>query len=445
LTLGKYITFAGQIKKKHPSMFKVFKFGGASVKDASAVRNLKNILYETTSERLVIVVSAMGKTTNALEKILETARNQSRDFNQHFENLKNFHFKITQQLFEAPQPELEKQIEDLFTKLHEAILLKADSVSFDEHYDKTVSFGELLATKIVSYYLIHEGLSLKLSDARSLILTDQNYRTASVKWQETGHAISELKKNVSEKMILTQGFIGRNSEGKTTTLGREGSDFTAAIFAYCLDAEEVVIWKDVPGLLNCDPKRFSAYQKIDHISYSEAIELAFYGATVIHPKTIKPLQNKGIPLKIQSFNEPNLTPSLIDNNPDSDNKVPSFIIKDNQMLLSLSPRDFSFMSESKLQEAFGLFHKLRIHANLIQTSAISLSICVDENKERLENVLDSFRDTYVVKYNTGLEMLTIRHYTDELAKSAAKDREIFLEQRSRVTLQFVMKAKSDMF
>lgn len=422
-------------------MFKVFKFGGASVKDASAVRNLKDILFETTSERLVIVVSAMGKTTNALEKILDAARNQSQDFSQLFESLKKYHYEISKQLFETPQPDLEKQIEELFTELHDAFLLAADTISFDEHYDKTVSFGELLATKIVSHYLVHEGLSLKFADARLLVLTDQNYRAASIKWQETCIAVSALKNQISERMILTQGFIGRNAEGKTTTLGREGSDFTAAIFAYCLDAKEVVIWKDVPGLLNCDPKRFAETQKIDHISYSEAIELAFYGATVIHPKTIKPLQNKGIPLKIQSFNNPKLTPSLIDNNPDSDNKVPSFIIKDNQMLISLSPRDFSFMSESKLQEAFGLFHELRIHANLIQTSAISLSICVDENKERLESVLDSFRETYVVKYNTGLEMLTIRHYTDELAKDASTGREIFLEQRSRVTLQFVMKAK----
>jgi len=420
-------------------MFKVFKFGGASVKDAAAIKNLKRILSEPSDERLVIVVSAMGKTTNALEKILEAARKQSPEFTPLFEALKVFHYQICNELFEDPPVSLTAQLETLFQELHFQLSVSPDSIPYDEHYDQTVSFGELLATKIVSYYLIQEKLSLKLIDARAYLITDHCYRAASISWPQTCSAISTLKGQTTEKMILTQGFIGKAENGKTTTLGREGSDFSAAIFAHCLDASEVVIWKDVPGLLNGDPKRFLETQKIDHISYSEAIELAFYGATVIHPKTIKPLQNKGIPLKVQSFNDPKLSPTLIDNNPDYDNVVPSFIIKDNQMLISISPRDFSFMSESNLQEAFGIFHHLRIHANLIQASAISLSICIDENSERLEALIKSFREKYAVKYNSGLEMLTIRHYNEKLAAEASKGREILLEQRSRITLQFVMK------
>ncbi|MDP2236829.1 MAG: aspartate kinase [Bacteroidales bacterium] len=420
-------------------MFKVFKFGGASVKDAAAIKNLKKILSKPSDERLVIVVSAMGKTTNALEKILEAARNHSSDFTPLFDALKVFHYHICSELFETPPLSLFSQLEDIFQKLYFQLSISPDSIPYDEHYDQTVSFGELLATKIVSHYLIQENLSLKLVDARACLITDNCYRAASINWPQTCDAISTLKEQTTEKMILTQGFIGIANNGRTTTLGREGSDFSAAIFAHCLNASEVVIWKDVPGLLNGDPKRFSVTQKIDHISYSEAIELAFYGATVIHPKTIKPLQNKSIPLKVQSFNDPELSPTLIDNNPDYDNVVPSFIIKDNQMLISISPRDFSFMSESNLQEAFGIFHNLRIHANLIQASAISLSICIDENPDRLEALLKSFRDKYAVKYNSGLEMLTIRHYNEKLAAEASKGREILLEQRSRITLQFVMK------
>lgn len=439
MTLGKCITFAGQIKKNHATMFKVFKFGGASVKDAAAIKNLKKILSKPSDERLVIVVSAMGKTTNALEKILEAARNHSSDFTPLFDALKVFHYHICSELFETPPLSLFSQLEDIFQKLYFQLSISPDSIPYDEHYDQTVSFGELLATKIVSHYLIQENLSLKLVDARACLITDNCYRAASINWPQTCDAISTLKEQTTEKMILTQGFIGIANNGRTTTLGREGSDFSAAIFAHCLNASEVVIWKDVPGLLNGDPKRFSVTQKIDHISYSEAIELAFYGATVIHPKTIKPLQNKSIPLKVQSFNDPELSPTLIDNNPDYDNVVPSFIIKDNQMLISISPRDFSFMSESNLQEAFGIFHNLRIHANLIQASAISLSICIDENPDRLEALLKSFRDKYAVKYNSGLEMLTIRHYNEKLAAEASKGREILLEQRSRITLQFVMK------
>jgi len=420
-------------------MFKVFKFGGASVKDAAAIKNLKKILSKPSDERLVIVVSAMGKTTNALEKILEAARNQSSEFMPLFDALKVFHYHICNELFETPPLSLFTQLENLFQELHLQLSISPDSIPYDEHYDQTVSFGELLATKIVSHYLIQENLSLKLVDARACLITDNCYRAASISWPQTCDAISTLKEQTTEKMILTQGFIGKANNGRTTTLGREGSDFSAAIFAHCLDASEVVIWKDVPGLLNGDPKRFSVTQKIDHISYSEAIELAFYGATVIHPKTIKPLQNKSILLKVQSFNDPELSPTLIDNNPDYDNVVPSFIIKDNQMLISISPRDFSFMSESNLQEAFGIFHNLRIHANLIQASAISLSICIDENPDRLEALLKSFREKYAVKYNSGLEMLTIRHYNEKLAAEASKGREILLEQRSRITLQFVMK------
>lgn len=424
-------------------MVKVFKFGGASVKSSETLRNLKRILSNVEYDTILMVVSAMGKTTNALERILFSACNKTAEFEFLFSQLKNFHQNICIDLFDKDQPELNSELEQLFSSLHHLLVHQEISLSYDEHYDQTVSYGELLATTIVGYYLIHEGFSLKVIDARLYVKTDQQFRSAAIDWQSTEDRIKTLHQEFKHHTILlTQGFIGSTPKGLTTTLGREGSDFTAAIFAYCLEAEEVVIWKDVPGLLNADPKRFNVTQKLEQISYAEAIELAYYGATVIHPKTIKPLQNKSIPLKVQSFLDSNNAPSVIDKNADYDADIPSYIIKENQLLISISPRDFSFMDEAKLHFIFGVFNTSKIHTNLIQTSAISLSVCIDDDSIKLSELLQSLNKDYAVKYNNNLNLLTIRHYSEEDAKRSVESYKILLEQRSRVTLQLVVKRLS---
>lgn len=421
-------------------MLKVFKFGGASVKNAQAIINIKTILQASHYEKLLIVVSAMGKTTNALENLLQKARLQSGDLDVIFEQLKQFHFSICNELFEARPLGLEQQLNQIFDHLYQKLTSAADQLSYNEHYDQTVSDGELMATAILGYYLKSEGFELNIIDARDYLITDAVFRSASVDWSATAEKIAILRPSFDRTPItLTQGFIGSTMDKRTTTLGREGSDFTAAVFAYCLDASELVVWKDVPGLLNADPKRFSSPIKIDQISYQEAVELAFYGATIIHPKTIKPLQNKNIPLKIQSFINPNEPCTLISKSAEFDSKIPSFIVKENQVLISIIPRDFSFMNEQKLHLIFGIFDSLHIRTHLLQTSAMSVSVCIDDDTVHLNRLLELLKNEFAVKYNSHLELHTIRHFTAEIAENAIRNREILLEQRSRTTLQLVLK------
>ena len=415
---------------------KVFKFGGASVKDADAVRNMKTIL-DRYDENLLVVVSAMGKTTNMLENILQTARQKvdSLDYTI-LEPVYRYHETVLDALFTDKQHPIFDQISQLLADLFEK--LEETHLPYDYHYDQTVSFGERLSSAIIAAFLNENGIKTKVLDARDFIVTDTFFRNANVNWDETSYRINMLRlANDTSKITLTQGFIG-SFEEHTTTLGREGSDFTAAIFAHCLDAEEVVIWKDVPGVLNADPKRFEHTQKINCLSYSEATELAFYGATVIHPKTIKPLQNKHIPLKVQSFIEPDIPPTIIEVG-SNEIYVPSFIVKDKQVLVSIWPRDHSFMNEKNLHTLFGVFDTLNIHINLMQTSALSLSACFDENSELLSTLINSLKDHFIVRYNAGLQLFTIRHYTEGIEKEFIKNREILLEQRSRTTFQLVLK------
>ena len=420
---------------------KIYKFGGASVKDAEAVRNLADIVVQHKDEDILLVVSAMGKTTNMLEKVLANFREH--DGNLGIEALHEviaYHDGIINGLFgEDTNPEFAETIANLFIELWEK--MQKTETPYDYQYDQTVSYGELISTTIIQEYLNKCDIPARWLDARKYVITDDNFRAANPDWDETRLRISKLNdEHIRGLVCLTQGFIGGTDEGKhSTTLGREGSDFTAAIFANCLDAEEVTIWKDVDGLLNADPKRFPETVKIPPIPYSEAIELAFYGATVIHPKTIKPLQNKNITLKVQSFLNPDHQPTLIDGeHRRDDERIPSYIVKDNQTLVSISPRDYSFMDERNLKTIFAVCADLNIHANMIQTSALMLSFCFDSNELKLKQLRACLKADFSIKYNEGLLLFTIRHYREDSGKEFLKGRKILVQQESRSTVQYVL-------
>ena len=432
-----------QNQNKKPMIKKIYKFGGASVKDAEAVRNLADIVSQHKNEDILLVVSAMGKTTNMLEKVLA-------DFREHDGNLGMealheviaYHDGIIQNLFgEDANPEFGENIAGLFIELWEK-LQKTDA-PYDYQYDQTVCYGELISTSIIHEYLSKCNIPTRWLDARKYVIAEDeaHYRAANPDWDETRLKISKLNdEHIRGIVCLTQGFIGGTADGKhSVTLGREGSDFTAAIYANCLDAEEVTIWKDVDGLLNADPKRFADTVQLPHIPYSEAIELAFYGATIIHPKTIKPLQNKGITLKVQSFLNPDHEPTVIDGEHRSnDETIPSYIVKDGQTLVSITPRDFSFMNVHNLQIVFGVCDSLHIHANMIQTSALMLSFCFDSDPQKLNLLRAELQETFKIKYNEGLQLFTIRHYRDDSGKDFLKGRKILVQQESRSTIQYVI-------
>ena len=418
---------------------KVFKFGGASIKDADSVRNMLSILKSFEHEKLLVVVSAMGKTTNALEALLTHARNRDQhNFEKEFQQLKKYHHSIVSGIFNTDEyNSIQIQLETMFTALEKEYSRK--DIEYDQHYDATVSYGELLSTAILMAFMQIHGFKVKLLDARNYIITDYRYRYAEVNWDETKNRINKsISGNPDIQVFLTQGFIGGTLDGSPTTLGREGSDYTAAIFAACLAAKEVWIWKDVHGLLNADPKQFSNTVKIDEISYAEAIELAYYGATIIHPKTIKPLHNAGITLYVKSFLDPSIPPSRIGQGLVQGNPVPSFIVKQNQCLASISARDFAFMGEQLLHELFGLLDRLNIHINLIQVSALSLSVCFDENMDKLKQLKQKLSDKFLVRYNEKLILFTVRHCNATLADKLNQTHQVLLEQRSRTTLQIVV-------
>ena len=422
---------------KEDTVLKVFKFGGASVKDACAVRNMADILRAYDQDELIVVVSAMGKTTNALEKILRLSRASMPEASNVFEQLIGYHKVIAGELFKGGPNTAAPDLNKLWNELWEKLCMT--HLPYDEHYDQTVSYGELISTTIISHYFNKIGLAHHHADARKLIITNDRFRAADPDWEATAVNVKQLYAESDKKMLLTQGFIGGTTGRKTTTLGREGSDYTAAILAWCLNAKEVVIWKDVPGLLNADPKRFPNATKLNHISYSEAIELAYYGATIIHPKTIKPLENRQIPLKVQSFVNPLDPPSLIDDDRSADGVLPCFIVKDNQMLMSLRPRDFSLMNEWHLHQLFGVFNQLGLNVHVMQASARSLSICFDHEDQKTGKVIQMLGEGYEIRYNAALTLFTIRHFNEQLAEEFGKKGEVLLEQRSRTTLQLVMR------
>lgn len=417
---------------------KVFKFGGASVKHADAVRNVAEVLKLYNGEQLLIVVSAMGKTTNALEQLAKAYYNKEKQKYKLYEEIKAFHDEVIAGLLRNRQSHAYDDIENLFIELECLIETKPEG-SFDYNYDQIVSYGEIFSSRIVSTFLNEAGIGNRWMDAQNFIRTDSNYREGKVDWEQTSGMIGKkLKPIVKKQMVVTQGFIGRSKEHTTVTLGREGSDYSAAIFAYGLGAKEVTIWKDVDGVMNADPKKFADAVKLDELSYSHAIELAYYGATVIHPKTIQPLQSKNIPLYVKSFIKPKGKGTLVANK-SKEKHIPTFIVKSDQVLLSIASRDFSFIVEDNLSKIFELFAKHNVKMNLMQNSAISFSACVDDSGDALEALKTALGEFYNVRSNSGVELLTVTHYEDRAIAPLLKGKEVLLEQRTRATVQFVLK------
>jgi aspartate kinase len=419
---------------------KVFKFGGASVKDAEAVRNVAGILKRFPNENLIIVISAMGKMTNALERLTDAFFYQKAETQPILEEIKNYHYGILEQLFTDKNHPVFTDIHNTFVELEWA-LEDAPTHSYDCEYDQIVSLGELISTRIVSAYLNEAGVKSKWWDVRDFIKTDNTYREGKVDWALTESNIRrELIPffNGDTRVVVTQGFLGVTSENFTTTLGREGSDYTAAILAYCTSSENVTIWKDVPGVLNADPKWFDETRLIPQLTYQDAIELTYYGATVIHPKTIKPLQNKKIPLYVRSFVLPEKEGTCI-HEVQAALPIPCFIFKVNQVLISISPKDFSFIVEESLGEIFELFAQYRVKMNVMHNSAISFSACVDQDDRKLPILIEKLREKFRVLYNEEMELVTIRYYDQPTIDRVAMGKQIYLEVKSRYTVQIVMK------
>ncbi len=417
---------------------KVFKFGGASVNNAIAVQNMAAIIKRYSHLKLIIVISAMGKTTNNLELLVPLAKEDLENSKQIYDQLWEYHATIVKDLFGTQSQPVLNKIAALFTTLKDQ--LHGNSFDYNFNYDQIVSFGELISTTIVSEYLTFSGMENQWVDVRELIKTDTTYREGKVDWELTQRCVQKslLPLFAGVKTIITQGFIAGTEEGTTTTLGREGSDYSAAILAYCTSPEAMVIWKDVSGFLNADPKYFENTKKIDKIPYNEAIELAYYGASIIHPKTVKPLQNKKIPLLVKSFVTPESEGSIIDASEHIEPEIPLYIFKNKQVLLSILPKDFSFIAEDNLQKIFGDFAKMGMKVNLMQNSALSFSVCMDSKDLVFDKLIPMLQNDFKVRYNDNLQLITIRYYTEEIIDSIVNNREIFLEQRSRLTAQLLV-------
>jgi aspartate kinase len=418
---------------------KVFKFGGASVKDAGAVKNVGSVIQRYADQELLIVVSAMGKTTNALEQLARAYYN--RDTNrlaETYTQIKTFHDEVIQGLLKNDGSHAYDDIQNLFIEL-ECLLETEPEENFDETYDQIVSYGEMFSTRIVSTYLNESGIKNRWLDARNFINTDNTPRDARVDWQLTTQVIErKLKPILSKQLVVTQGFIGQNKEHQTTTLGREGSDYSAAIFAYGLNADSVTIWKDVAGVMNADPKKIADAQKLDEISYTMAIEMAYYGATVIHPKTIQPLQSKNIPLYVKSFLNPDAQGTVVSNK-SQNHKLPVIISKSNQVLISILSKDFSFIVEDNLSKIFSHFAGHGIKLNLMQNSAISFTVCVDNTGEKLERLKNDLSIYYNLHITDEVEIYTIMYFDEPVIAQLTASREVLMEQRNRNTAQFVVK------
>ncbi|MBW2960317.1 aspartate kinase [Mesonia aestuariivivens] len=416
---------------------KIFKFGGASIKDAKGVKNVATVLQETGISHKVVIISAMGKTTNALEKVIYNYFENTSLLTTSIQEVKAYHLQISQELFQNQQHPVFQKIIHFFEEL-ETFLNRNKSPNYDFVYDQVICFGELISTTIVSEYLNFISIENNWLDARNLIKTDATYRDAKVNWTSTEDKIQ--KKINKDKLYITQGFIASDAHNFTTTLGREGSDYTAGIFAYCLKAVDVTIWKDVAGVLNADPRVFKNTQLLEEISYEEAIELAFYGASVIHPKTLQPLQKREIPLFVKSFYQPKNKGTVVGKGKIIKPYIPCFIVKKDLVLLSLSALDFSFFVEENISEIFALFHKYQIKVDLIQNSAISFSVCVDNKFNNVDKLITHLKAKFKVKYHKGVSLYTIRHFTEEAINLLEQDKTILLKQLTRQTLQLVTKA-----
>ncbi|MGB0395255.1 MAG: aspartate kinase [Flavobacteriaceae bacterium] len=416
---------------------KVFKFGGASVKDAAGVKNILRVLRHTGFKDTLIVVSAMGKTTNALEQVVHSFFENKEQFPQDMEKVREDHHRIIEELFESESAAINQKVNALF----DGVLTFLNTTDIEEYslvYDQVVSVGELVSTTIISAYMEREGMENTWLNARECIKTDAYFRDANLYWTDTEAAIQQAVNGKST--LISQGFIGSASNGLTTTLGREGSDYSAAIFAYALGADSVTIWKDVPGVLNGDPRKFSDTVLLHQISYREAIELAFYGASVIHPKTLQPLQRKEIPLYVKSFENPENKGTAVSKGKTLHPEVPCYIVKNDQTLLKLSSKDFSFMVEDNISEIFALLHQYQMRVEMIQNSAISFSICIYNKYSKLEPLLEALKTKFKVEVTDGVSLYTIRHF-DKPAINFIKNKvgEILVEQRTTDTAQFVVR------
>jgi len=415
---------------------RIFKFGGASVKDAEGVRNLVRVLEQTGHDDIFLIVSAMGKTTNAMEKVVDGYFKDRQAVNAILQEVRDYHLTILNDLFPEKKNKVFRDTELLFDEV-QGFLAWNKSPKYNFVYDQVVGYGELVSTAIVSAYLNEVGINNTWVDVRNYIKTDNNYRDVNVNWEKTQQQVSAGLD--SKKLYVTQGFLGSDDNNFTTTLGREGSDYTAAIMAYCLDADSVTIWKDVPGVLNADPRYFDKAELLNRISYREAIELAFYGASVIHPKTLQPLQRKGIPLHVKSFLRPADPGTTVGSGEGIEPEVPCFIVKKNQVLMKLSSLDFSFIVEDNISALFKLLHDYKMKVDMIQNSAISFSVCVDNKFGRLEELLEHLQGKFKVVCHQDVSLYTIRHFTAEAINSLQNGREVLLEQRGRETVQLVVK------
>lgn len=415
---------------------RVFKFGGASVKDAAGIKNVYDVLQQAGYEDVLVIVSAMGKTTNALEDVIKNYFDKSPELNSSVQEVKKYHNQILLDLFEDEKNEVFTAVNNQFADL-EYFLAHNKSPNYNFVYDQIVSFGELISTTILSHFMSFKGIQTQWLDVRNFVKTDSTYRDAEVDWELTQKNIAN---NVKRKILnITQGFLGSDENNFTTTLGREGSDYSAAIFAYCLNAESVTIWKDVPGVMNADPRYFENASLLNQISYREAIELAFYGASVIHPKTLQPLQKKEIPLYVKSFINPTLKGTSVSKGEDLEPYLPCFIVKRNQLLISLSSIDFSFIMEENISEIFGLFHQFKLKVNLIQNSAISFSVCVEDKFGNFNDCNAILSKKFKVDFTENVTLYTIRHFNENAAQTVEENKTVLLKQVSRETMQIVTK------
>lgn len=415
---------------------KVFKFGGASVKDAKGVKNVASVLKTVGYDNTLIIVSAMGKTTNAMELVIKNYFENKAELQSAIQDVKKFHNEILIDLFENERHPVFEAIKSLFTEL-DNFLRTNKSPDYNFVYDQAIGFGELISTTIISYYLNEIGLKNNWLDVRKFIKTDNYYRRANVDWDATQ---AEITLKFDTKVLnITQGFLASDANNFTTTLGREGSDYTAAIFAYCLNANSVTIWKDVPGVLNADPRYFENAQLLNQISYREAIELAFYGASVIHPKTLQPLQRKEIPLYVKSFLNPEDKGTSVSKGKTLEPEIPCFIVKKNQILISLSSLDFSYIVEENISEIFSLLALYKMKVDVIQNSAISFSVCLENTYNNLEKLLQHLKAKFKVTAHENVSLYTVRHFTDEAITKLEKDKSVLLKQLTQQTVQIVTK------
>ena len=419
---------------------RIFKFGGASVKDAVGVKNVFDVLQKVGFEEVLLVVSAMGKTTNALELVIKNYFDKSNELFESIQEVKKYHYEILLNLFDDENHEVYFDLNNHFADF-EYFIRSNKSPNYNFVYDQIVSFGEIISSTILSHYMNYRNIPTQWIDVRNYIKTDNTYRDAEVNWEITQRNIGKIAKK--KALFITQGFVGSDENGFTTTLGREGSDYTAAIFAYCLNAESVTIWKDVPGVMNADPRYFENATLLNQISYREAIELAFYGASVIHPKTLQPLQKKEIPLFVKSFINPLLPGTSVSKGEDLDPKLPCFIVKKEQLLLSLSSIDFSFIMEENISEIFNLLHLHKLKVSLIQNSAISFSVCIEDKFGNFNELKKILSKKFQVAFNENVSLYTIRHFDEKAAQMVEKNKNVLLRQISRETMQIVTSTESN--